>query len=211
MAWQAVLFDFDGVVVDTTRMKTEAFRQIYANQPAGLLEQIIAYHRQHGGISRLIKFAHFERVLLARTVDQRAIDALGARYAAMVRDKAVASPLIPGAAETLDELRARAIPAFVVSGTPQKELETIVAARKLGPWFREVHGSPPLKPVIIRDILKRHALNPARCLFLGDAPTDYDAATETGLHFLGIEPPGEQHLFAPDMPVCRRVHLPPAP
>jgi phosphoglycolate phosphatase-like HAD superfamily hydrolase len=52
--------------------------------------------------------------------------------------------------------------------------------------FDEILGSPVRKPVHIRDLLNKYQLSPNGCVFVGDALTDYNAAVETGLHFIGI-------------------------
>jgi len=39
----------------------------------------------------------------------------------------------------------------------------------------------------VRGILDRHGFEPGEVAFVGDATTDYDAAMETGLRFLGVE------------------------
>jgi phosphoglycolate phosphatase-like HAD superfamily hydrolase len=208
VTWQAFLFDFDGVVLDTTRQKTAIFEEMYADQPPEVIERIVAYHRLHGGISRVVKFRYFEREIFGRDVSEARIRELAFDFAARARVHVMKAPFVPGALQTLERVAALPQPTFVVSGIPQPELDEIIDARDLRRYFTEVHGSPRLKPVIIADLLQRHALEPSRCLFMGDAPTDYRAAREMGLRFLGVEPPGEKHLFPAKTPLVRHVSIP---
>lgn len=53
-------------------------------------------------------------------------------------------------------------------------------------YFREILGSPIKKPEHVKTLLARYRLLPERCVFIGDALTDYNAAKSTGLHFVGI-------------------------
>ena len=99
----------------------------------------------------------------------------------------MAAPFIPGAREFLENHAGRC-PFFVASGTPHEELARILAGRHLARFFSEAFGTPKKKPDIIRDILDRHSLRPDHVLFVGDAMTDYRAALETGLRFVGIAP-----------------------
>lgn len=62
-------------------------------------------------------------------------------------------------------------------------------------YFTEVRGSPLLKPAIIEELLARHAIDRARSVMVGDAPTDYHAALETGIAFIGRVPPGRPSPF----------------
>jgi phosphoglycolate phosphatase-like HAD superfamily hydrolase len=54
-------------------------------------------------------------------------------------------------------------------------------------YFNEILGSPTRKPEHIRNLLAQYRLNPSSCVFIGDALTDYHAAKETGLHFVGVQ------------------------
>lgn len=208
MSWQAIFFDFDGVILDTTKLKTEAFAAMYRAHGAQLEAAVVAHHRAHGGISRVHKLRYFEEELLGRPLDGQRLAALCEDFNARSHEAVLAAPFLPGARETLESLSIREMPAFIVSGTPQKELDQVVDHRQLRPYFAEVHGSPPLKPPILRDILARYDLAPDRCLFIGDAMTDHDAAHSVGLAFLGIEPPGEAHPFEAKTAVSRHVWLP---
>ena len=51
-----------------------------------------------------------------------------------------------------------------------------------------------------------HHLEPHRCLFIGDAITDFDAAAATSLVFLGIVSPGESNPFPPHTIINQNVH-----
>ena len=53
-------------------------------------------------------------------------------------------------------------------------------------YFVEVHGSPRKKQEIVQDVTCRFNLLPEKCLFIGDAMTDYEAAVFCGTFFLGI-------------------------
>jgi HAD superfamily hydrolase (TIGR01549 family) len=103
-----------------------------------------------------------------------------------VLEKVIRSPFIDGALEALNKLKKAKTPAYVVSGTPEAEIKLIVKKKKLDPYFKEVHGSPRHKEEIVAEILKNSKFSPARCLFIGDAMSDYNAARITGTNFLGI-------------------------
>ncbi len=65
-SYSTLVFDCDGVVLDSNRVKTEAFRiaaGLWGAEPASAL---VAYHVANGGISRYVKFAHFLDQILPR-------------------------------------------------------------------------------------------------------------------------------------------------
>jgi len=74
---------------------------------------------------------------------------------------------------------------YIVSGTPEDELQRIVARRGMTAYFDGVYGSPRLKEEIVETVLAYHGVAPGDTLFVGDAMTDYRAARNTGVPFVG--------------------------
>ncbi len=182
----AIFFDFDGVIVDSTAVKEKAFYTLFAETPQ-IMAQLLRYHRKHGGISRVEKIAWAHRQLLAAPLSESELASWAERYSTLVLDKVAAVPYITGAVELLEYYSKQSeIHLFIVSGTPEEELQKITQKRGLDKYFTAVCGSPEKKPAIIKRKLHRYNLTPANCLFIGDAMTDYNSAKETGLEFIGI-------------------------
>ena len=206
--WQAVFFDFDGVIAASLAVKIRAFATLFAPYGPAVQAAVVRYHRDNGGMPRHQKLRHCCEVLAGTPVDDRELARLGQTFADLVRAEVVAAPLIAGAPETLEQLRRTGIPAFVVSGTPHEEMGQIVVDKGLQPYFAEVHGSPRSKTEIIGQLLDRYRYEPGHCLFVGDALADLRAARATGLHFLGIVPEGGASIFPADVAISSRVCLP---
>jgi HAD superfamily hydrolase (TIGR01509 family) len=194
-SWQAVFFDFDGVIAASTEVKVRAFATLFAPYGQEIQQAVIRYHLDNGGMPRHQKLRYCFETLAGVALDEASLRQAGERFSCLVFDEVVAAALLPGALDTLTRLREAAIPAFVVSGTPAEEMERIVERKGLAPFFLEVHGSPQPKPAIVFDILNRHGYRPDHCLFIGDALADLRASQATGLHFLGIVPAGQASLF----------------
>ena len=47
----AIIFDFDGVLVESVDVKTNAFAMLYAEHGPDVVKRVVAYHQEHGGIS----------------------------------------------------------------------------------------------------------------------------------------------------------------
>ncbi|MEC8557551.1 MAG: HAD hydrolase-like protein [Planctomycetota bacterium] len=182
---QAVVFDFDGVILDSAKIKTEAFVEVYSDCPEHQAA-IQAYHLANQGVSRFVKFRWIAENLLGKLATRTEIEELGSRFSRLVLQRVLASTHIPGSLEFLRFLRQNEIPAFVASGTPEEELRHIVEERDLTGFFQGVFGTPTSKTEIIRNIQSEHGFKSDSMLMLGDASTDYDAAAETGLHFVGV-------------------------
>lgn len=207
LPWQAVFFDFDGVIADSATVKVRAFAALFAAYGPAVQEAVIRYHLDNGGMPRHQKIRHCFAAFAGHLPTDAELDRAGQTFSQLVLDEVIAAPLIPGALATLCRLQQAAIPAFVVSGTPGEEMRLIVERKGLGSYFLEVHGSPLAKPALLADILNRHGYIPNQCLFIGDALADYRAAVATGLRFLGIIPEGRDSIFPRDVPTSPVVTL----
>lgn len=206
---KAVIFDFDGVILESADIKTAAFLELFAEYPEHQ-EAILRHHLDHVGVSRYRKFEWIYSELLDRPLDEAESRRLGEAFSEIVLEKILACPFVPGALELLETLRARAL-LFVASATPQEELEHIVVSRDLRPFFAEVWGAPPTKAEILRSIMTRHGLEEGEVLFIGDGVSDYRAAEETGIPFLARETHQDgidwSHLGAVTVPDLTAVRM----
>ncbi|CAK0778260.1 HAD family hydrolase [uncultured Gammaproteobacteria bacterium] len=189
----ALVFDFDGVILESADLKTQVFAELFRHK-ADHLPAILDLHQRLGGVCRYRKFDMIHRDILRWPLDEIERQQLGQRFAALVAASIDACPFVPGALEFLIEWAGRT-PMFVASGTPDDELRSIVRRRGLERFFVEVHGSPRQKPEIINDLLQRHGLAASEVVFIGDSQTDYQAAHETGLRFVGRRTVGAKASF----------------
>lgn len=193
--WQAIIFDFDGVVVESGDIKTQAFANLYRAHGETVMAEVAQYHRLHGGMSRYQKFHYFQQHLLKKPPltpdEEQQLDRL---FSELVVEAVIASETVPGAAELIRKEAAR-IPLFIASGTPEAELNTIVMRRGMASYFTAVRGSPTPKQALIADILSSHILSPERVLMIGDALIDYQSARMNGIAFLGRVRPGDDNPF----------------
>ncbi len=182
---QAVFFDFDGVIVDSVPLKTRAYQELFRPYGDRAVRIITEYHAAHGGIDRYRKIKYTLDELAAGS-DAQLVDELAKKFADLVKDAVIERPLMSGMLEILKRIQEAGVPAFVVSGTPERELQEIVTAKKLDPYFLEVLGSPATKEEILARLLKQYEFEGRRTLFLGDAQTDFKAAQSIRSIFIGI-------------------------
>ena len=180
--YRTFVFDCDGVVLDSNRIKTEAFRIAglpYGEDAAGAL---VAHHVANGGISRFAKFRHFLDTIVPAGAQGPGFEALLDAYAEAVREGLAACAMAPG----LEALRAATGDArwLIVSGGSQDELREVFAARGIDSWFDGgIFGSPDTKDEILsREIASGTIRGPA--LFIGDSKYDHRAASGANLDFV---------------------------
>jgi len=180
---RVVILDFDGVVLESNAVKTEAFREVFARFPEHA-EAMMAFHHAHVSLSR---FGKFDRLLelMGRTGDASLRADLATDFSRRTLDRIMAAPFVPGAEAFLHDITPR-LPVYLASVTPADDLTFILQRRNLSRWFKDVYPCPPwTKPDAILDVLGRESATPAQALLIGDSAGDQHAASVTGVHFLG--------------------------
>ena len=181
-----IFFDFDGVLADSTSIKTDAFRELFKAYGPSTVDAIVEYHLLHGGISRVDKIRYCYEEILKKPLSVEEQQDLAGQFSGIVLDKVIRSAWIDGAREFL-EMAHKKTRIIVISGTPDDELKLVIRERQMAHYFTDIVGSPVKKPQHIDTFLIKYKLTPQNCLFVGDALTDYNAAIGAGLHFIGIQ------------------------
>jgi phosphoglycolate phosphatase-like HAD superfamily hydrolase len=180
---QAIFFDFDGVILESSSIKTLAFVELFNHLNPAQQKAVHEYHIAHMGISRYKKFEWIYKTLLGKEITETESKALGQGFTDIVYNKILKAPFVPGIEQFLAWAQEHTLN-FVASGTPQEELRKVVEARKLQANFKEVLGSPTAKSSIVNGMIEKYQLDRKRCWFVGDANTDYNAAMDTQLNFI---------------------------
>lgn len=185
--YKAFFFDFDGVLADTVEVKTQAFAQLFEPFGDAVRDKVVEHHRKHSGATRADKFRYYYDNFLKIPLNDKKLASLCSAFADLVVEKVVAAPEIPGAEKFLRACCGK-ISCFVISGTPTEEIREIVRRRGWTRYFVDVCGAPTSKKEHLEILLNLHALQPERCLFFGDAMTDFDASRSCRVPFIGILP-----------------------
>jgi HAD superfamily hydrolase (TIGR01509 family) len=181
---QAVLFDMDGLLVDSERLWYEAEAEVMAGLGAAWgpedQESLVG-----GSMTRTVAY------MLARTgpvappeeLARKLLDGMGERLRANV-------PMMPGAKQLLDEVREAGVPSALVSSTNRALMEyaldgigrdrftVTVAGDEVA--HTKPHPEPYLTAARLLDADPRH------CVALEDSPTGAESATTAGCHVIGV-------------------------
>ncbi len=200
MDYSALFFDFDGVLADSVEVKTRAFARLFESYGKVIQDRVVEHHRKNGGMTRRDKFSHYYAEFLKKPLDNEEMKQLCNRFSALVVDEVVSAPEIRGAESFLKKWYKK-VSCFVVSAAPDEELQSIVRRRGLEIYFWEVLGSSRSKQENLETLMNKYALDPGKCLFFGDADSDYRAAKACHVDFVGILPGPEAPLLkvAPDI------------
>lgn len=181
---KALVFDFDGTLVDSNAIKRRAFATCFAAYP-DRLEEIMAYCNGHNHIHRVVKFRHVFEKILELSYPPELEKQMLERYAAETTGQVAAAPEIPGATAFLKAMSARHEIALL-SSTPHEFLLPILEKRGLKKYFRAIQGAPVDKKVWLENYVGSREFPKAGVLFFGDSSEDARAAKEAGIPFVGV-------------------------
>jgi phosphoglycolate phosphatase-like HAD superfamily hydrolase len=183
--YKAIIFDFDGVLVDSVDIKGQAFRRMYEQHGGDIGQQVYEYHMQHGGVSRREKFKHFSKLFFNKKLEAEELESMCDQFSNIVTDMVANASWIKGAKQFLEDNHEN-IGLHVASATPIDELLDIMRQRNMCHYFQSIKGSPAQKRDNIREIMDKERLNDSEVVMIGDAKTDYDAALHNGIDFVGV-------------------------
>lgn len=180
---KAIALDFDGVILESADIKTEAFKELFSGYPEQL-DTIIEYHNKNAGISRYLKFKHIYKYFIIEQYSPEIENELDEKFRDLVLDKIMKSPFIEGTLEFLNKYHTE-YPLYIVSGTPDHELKEIIQRRGLNNYFVNVFGSSKMKSDWLDRIVVNEKIRPDNLLFVGDAESDYLAGLASKTLFIG--------------------------
>ncbi len=184
MPISCLVFDFDGIILESVDVKAKAFASLTAPYGQEAQDLMLMYNKLHGGISRVVKFRWFFDEIVGRSITETELEQWCQRFLELCLEEVKISPLVPGIEQTL-KMWHNKLPLYVCSGAPQKELEMLLNLRGLSHYFVGIHGSPPAKEELLRSIAIHSKLPNDSILMIGDSPTDMLAAEAVGTQFYG--------------------------
>jgi beta-phosphoglucomutase family hydrolase len=182
----AAIFDWDGVIIDSSRQHEQSWEQLAREERRALPPN---FFKGSFGMKN-------ERIipgLLGWTSDLARVRQLSDRkeelYRDLIRHDRIAP--LPGVVEWLNTLRTAKIPCAIGSSTPRENIECVIDALRLRDYFRAVvagqdvtHGKP--NPEVFLLGAKKLGVLPARCVVFEDAHVGLEAARAGGMKVVGV-------------------------
>ncbi|TCI99359.1 HAD-IA family hydrolase [Aeromicrobium sp. IC_218] len=184
-----VVWDMDGTLLDSTRVVPDAFVGAIAELggPRVARDDVVAAYSL--GVPEVL-LAHF----LGRDLDEGEAEA----YYGRLRDAQVAP--YPGIAETLESLRSQGRQVAVFTGASTRAARTLLDAAGLTVDVLvggDDVGRPKPAPDGVVEAARRLGAGPGHVVYVGDAPTDMQAARAAGAVAAAAS---WGHLYDPDEP-----------
>ena len=183
---KAVVLDFDGVIVDSNRLKRESFFALFpqTGEVASIVGAILSQKWRQSRFE--ILRAAIKGLNLAGEAE---IESLVADYARRYNEKVqrgiAAMGLIAGVGEILAAL-AEKYPLYLNSGTYEPALRESLERLNISRCFLASYGGPAGKVENLKKIFAHRSIQAEETAFVGDGAEDRDAAQECGCWFVGV-------------------------
>jgi beta-phosphoglucomutase len=190
MLFALIIWDMDGVVIDSAEQHRQAWEQLARENGFPYSDEAFwaGFGRRNSDVIPLMFGVHGPAERIAALADRKETI-----YRALLEQQA--APL-PGAVELMAALHAAGYRQALASSAPEENIRTIVRLLGLGPYLDATlsgetvaHGKPA--PDIFLAAAAKVGVPPARCLVIEDAPAGVAAAHAGGMRCLAVRRAGQ--------------------
>jgi len=182
--FESIIFDCDGVILNSNKIKSQAFYDTVSNLGDLYARQLADYNIQNGGVSRNDKFKYFKNFIYPDS-NSINIEDLLTKFSSIVSEKLLTCEVAFG----LDILKKKTPNSrwSVVSGGNETELKCVFNKLNLYHLFENgIYGSPMNKYDIISNGQKI-GLFSDKVLFIGDSKLDFEVAKFFNFNFVFVK------------------------
>ena len=184
MKYRHIIFDFDGVLVESNEIRFNGFRKLFEGYPQGEIERLVSYAKANGGVSRYKKIEYFFNQIRQEPITGELVNQWAAKFSELVEQDIVEAKPVEGSLKFLEDYFSH-FDFAIVSGSDQTELRRICEKRKIDHFFKIILGSPTEKKDNIATLLSNLNWRHDQSLYVGDSNNDLEAAKSNNLDFVG--------------------------
>ena len=177
-----IIWDFDGVIKDSMKVKSYAFEKLFMPFGKELSKNVRLHHENNGGMSRFDKL-HIYLELAGQEPLYSLVNEYAEKFSLLVKQKVIDSDWVEGVLDFL-KTNHKKQEYFLVTATPQDEIEEIMIELNIMTYFVDVIGAPTKKIDAVKKILKQYSISPNNSIMIGDSDADFYAANDNCVSFI---------------------------
>lgn len=202
---RVIVFDFDGVLVDSNQVKIDAFVTVLPETEPQLRK--LMKEMYDPGETR---YEMFEAVLKKSGKSENEIPDLIKKYSEqynkIVQEHITRRGLAQEVLETLRGLQKSECILYLFSNTPLEALRETVNRLGILGLFKSVLGRPRSKKENLRAVIEKERVAPVLVVVVGDGESDRQAASELGCFFIGLRNSHNGWTEVEKFPTINSIH-----
>lgn len=183
---KTILWDFDGVILDSMKIKGDGFIALFDDFPIEYTKMLEAYHYENGGISRFKKIKYFYNTILNKKISDEEILCLADKFSLIIEKNLFDHENLISSTLDFIEKYHNEYNFHIVSGSEHYELNKICKHFGLDKFFITISGSPTVKETLVSQLLKKYSYIKNETILIGDSINDYNAAVKNDIEFYGF-------------------------
>ncbi|MGY0034897.1 HAD family hydrolase [Pedobacter sp. NJ-S-72] len=183
--YKVLLWDFDGVIMDSMPIRSKGFELVLAEYPKEQVEQLMAFHEANGGLSRYVKFRYFFEEIRKESITDDEVLALAGKFSEIMLSLLMDENLLIQDSVSFIRNNWQKFEMHIVSGSDGKELRIINDSLDLSSFFKTINGSPTPKKQLVEAVLADNQYDKKDVILIGDSINDFDAASFNDISFAG--------------------------
>jgi len=188
---QAVIYDFDGTIIDTEQLHANGWRHVGARYGFEVTPKAIVQQRGLSGDKALRLMISADRTDL---LSKEKIDEMRDLKSGYVLEHAGSCPILPGFTETYESLKAQALLVGVCTSARADFIDAVLQQRtELGNLRGNIvskgmftKGKPDAEP-LLKTLEHLGGIASANAVYVGDAHSDYMCAINAGVKYFHFD------------------------
>lgn len=182
---RAIILDFDGTIVNSNIIKRNCLVEIFSDK-LFLQSELFNFIDSLGDVDRFEIISACCDIFFEGVYSVEEIKGKTDLYSESCHKQILRADEISGSLEFIRRAEESRKLLFVSSATPQQYLVPIIEEIGLRKYFSEIYGGPESKFSHIERVMFDHSLRSEEIVYIGDSDSDFNAASQSGCHFLGI-------------------------
>lgn len=187
--YKVLLWDFDGVIMDSMPIRSKGFEVVLARYPKAQIAELLDFHNLNGGLSRYVKFRYFFENIRRESITEEEVQELASSFSEIMLGLLINEELLISDSVNFIKRNSKNYQMHVVSGSDGNELNKICKALGLDIYFKTINGSPTPKKQLVKQILHDYQYNISEVALIGDSINDQEASNSNNITFLGYNNP----------------------
>lgn len=185
MSINTILWDFDGVILDSMAVRDWGFNEIFKEFKKEQVSKLLQFHRDNGGLSRYVKIRYFYEEILGESITEEKVFNYAEHFSVLMKQQLTKPENLIIDAVTFIKENYKKYNFHIVSGSDQEELRFLCKELGLDSFFISIHGSPTPKKQLVANLLAQYKYEKEKTCLIGDSINDYEACDVNNIVFYG--------------------------